>query len=629
MPSALVLLDLIFVGFFLTYLVRSKFLLEERIIFGTLISLIIFGYAMLFLSYLFKALSINLIIFLLSFNLINLLNIFKYFHQAKLDFKNFLERFKHFSWKIFLAILLIFIFLFSFLISQLITQRDGGYFVKPMHAFGDISGHLGLVSAFAYGENIPPQNPILAGEKISYPFLVDFITSIFVNPLNLKPHQAVQLTGIVMMIIFISSIAYICFYLTKNKFVSCLVLLLFLFNGGLGFIYFFEDLKKIGFNLSGFLEISRDYTALKEEGIWWINIVISMLMPQRGILLGLPTSLLIIRIFWDLAEGYIFRNYIFGLLLINALPIIHAHSLLAIFPFLIWLTLKILLRNSKEYKQIFLAGLIALIITLLLSKTFLKQSDNIFQMMRIQFGWVANGKDIPLFYLKNFGFYLLSIPIGLFIYLQQRSKLATFIVIGQLLFFIPSLVVFQAWDYDNTKLLIYWLFIVSVSLSIFTYELIVNKKLILSIILIIGLTLSGILDVTRLFYSPKTSYQIYAGKDFKLAEFIKNNTAKDAIFLSVDKFDNPAVTLAGRKIILGFRGWIWTHGLDFTQREQDVRFMLSGQADEQLFKKYHISYVILFNEQSDFIINQNYFDHEFQKIYDVDGFLVYKLWKKS
>lgn len=619
MPSILVLLDLIFIGFCLTYLLRSNFCFEERIIFGSLISFIIFGYVMLFLSYLFKLSPISLVIFLLSFNLINLLNFPRYIHQAKIDFKNFLERFNQFYWKVFLVFLLIFVLLFSFLISQLITQRDNGYFVKPMHAFGDISGHLGLISSFSYGENIPPQNPIFAGEKISYPFLVDFITSIFVNPLNLELHQAIQLTGVVMMIIFISSVVYICLYLTKNKFVSCLVLLLFLFNGGLGFIYFFEDFTKTGW------EITRDYTALKDQGIWWINIVISMLMPQRSILLGLPISLLILRIFWDLAEKYILRNYIFGLLLIISLPIIHAHSLLAISPFLIWLTIKILLKNAKEYKQIILACLIALIITIISSKTFFNQSDNIISMMRIQFGWVANGQDIPPFYFKNFGFYLLSVPIGSFIYLKQRSKLAAFIIIGQLLLIIPSLIVFQAWDYDNTKLFIYWLFVASLSLAVFINELIYHRKLFFCIVLMVGLMLSGLLDVSRLFYSAKTSYQIYSEKDFKVAEFIKNNTAKDAIFLSVDKFDNPAVTLAGRKIILGFRGWIWTHGLDFKQREWDIRVMLSGQADKQLFKKYHISYVILFNEQSDFMVNQSYFDQNLQKVYDADGFLVYKL----
>src|SRR3712207_8405390 len=46
---------------------------------------------------------------------------------------------------------------------------------------GDMPFHAAVVTGFAYGENFPPQHPELAGTPLTYPFVVDFVTAMFVR----------------------------------------------------------------------------------------------------------------------------------------------------------------------------------------------------------------------------------------------------------------------------------------------------------------------------------------------------------------------------------------------------------------------------------------------------------------
>src|SRR5207245_2918949 len=101
-----------------------------------------------------------------------------------------------------------FVTIFSFLLTQLLVEKNGSYFVQPAHAYGDISLHLALVTSFAYGQNFPIDNPIYTNHPISYPFLIDFITAVFVNPLGLSLPDAVALTGALFMACLIIILSY-------------------------------------------------------------------------------------------------------------------------------------------------------------------------------------------------------------------------------------------------------------------------------------------------------------------------------------------------------------------------------------------------------------------------------------
>ena len=101
------------------------------------------------------------------------------------------------------------------------------------------------------------------------------------------------------------------------------------------------------------------------------------------------------------------------------------------------------------------------------------------------------------------------------------------------------------------------------------------------------------------------------------AETIKARTTKESIFLTKDNHNHWVVDLAGRKIVMGFRGWLWSWGINYGQRERDVNAMFAG--DASLFPKYHINYVILEANQEDYYLDRfpSFTVANGQKVFDV------------
>src|SRR5205085_7941991 len=52
-----------------------------------------------------------------------------------------------------------------------------GIFTGVDTNLGDLPFHIAVVSGFAYGDNFPPQHPEFAGVRLTYPFVVDFVTA--------------------------------------------------------------------------------------------------------------------------------------------------------------------------------------------------------------------------------------------------------------------------------------------------------------------------------------------------------------------------------------------------------------------------------------------------------------------
>ena len=64
--------------------------------------------------------------------------------------------------------------------------------------------------------------------------------------------------------------------------------------------------------------------------------------------------------------------------------------------------------------------------------------------------------------------------------------------------------------------------------------------------------------------------------------------------LTDDDHLNWVSSLAGGQILMGFRGWLWSYGIDYSEREKEIRLMYSGKSEaKDLFTKYHVRYAIL------------------------------------
>ena len=80
-----------------------------------------------------------------------------------------------------LAFYLVAALVFWLVFANAMYQTPEGIFTGVDTNIGDLPFHLAVITGFAYGENFPPQHPEFAGVRLTYPFVADFVTAMFVR----------------------------------------------------------------------------------------------------------------------------------------------------------------------------------------------------------------------------------------------------------------------------------------------------------------------------------------------------------------------------------------------------------------------------------------------------------------
>ena len=101
--------------------------------------------------------------------------------------------------------------------------------------YGDLPLHLAYITSFVWGNNIPPQDPSFAGEKLVYPFLSDFLSAIFLK-LGLDFRDILFIPGLLLTVAFYSIFYYFAYRLTKRRFAAIISAFIFFLPEGLAFI---------------------------------------------------------------------------------------------------------------------------------------------------------------------------------------------------------------------------------------------------------------------------------------------------------------------------------------------------------------------------------------------------------
>ena len=503
------------------------------------------------------------------------------------------------------------------LFSQMLVVNADGIWAGGSNVWGDWAGHIGYIANWLYGANWPPQNPWYAGVRLSYPFLFDFTSAILVK-LGLSLPWSLQLPGIVFGLAIVVLLFKLAQKLTGSAIVGAVAITIFMLSGGLGFVYLIPQQQLLPVPPGGVRELTHSY----EGNIQWVNFVISEMVPQRGILMGI-TATLVVFLLWleSKPKSYFLAGVVAGLI-----PFFHAHTFMTL-AFVSGVLF--LLKPQRIWWYFFLpAGILALP----QFAYFMPQVSNYSSgFMRLQWGWAAHVQhdNWAWFWFKNIG--LMAILIPLF-WLQAwfTNRRLFWLYLPFLLIFIAcNIWVFQPWENDNSKLLRFWYLasaiLVAWGLVKFATKNYLTK--VLAIIALVVITVSGAVDATSWLNFDQNKLQMWSRDDIQLATEVKRLTPPTAVFLTNDNHNHWVVDLAGRKIVLGFRGWLWSWGINYSQREADVNKMFQGDVQTpQLLQKYHIDYVIIGpGEKSNFNANVDYYlshyplllDRNSQQIFDV------------
>ncbi|HEX6538301.1 MAG TPA: hypothetical protein VF155_03885 [Candidatus Dormibacteraeota bacterium] len=177
---------------------------------------------------------------------------------------------------------------------------------------------------------------------------------------------------------------------------------------------------------------------------------------------------------------------------------------------------------------------------------------------------------------------------------------------AMVVFAVCNVVVFQSWDWDNTKLLVYWYLVVGlVAGALLTAAWRHRWRGLLASALFVTMVLTGAVVMLR--FGPWTPAANQVGGPFvivdaqerALAETVAAETPPHSIFLTFGIPNDPVLTVAGRTSLMGYYGWLWSYGTLFGTRQSDIDTMYRGCAATtncpvvDLLRRYGVSYVEL------------------------------------
>jgi len=553
-----------------------------------------------------------------------------------------------------------FLIFFVFFFDRAMVVNSEGIFTGGSNNLGDLPFHLGIIFGFTEGANFPPQNPSFAGAKFAYPFIADLgIAALVELGAGVRETMLVQNVSwaFALLVIFERFV----FRLVNDRFAARLAPVLLFLSGGLGFLWFFSDYAGQAKNIFQLLmDIGKDYTISQE--FRWGNSLITLFITQRSLLLGMPLTLIALGGLWKvfamdnpqrkkLVDLLVSPLFILGLLA-GMLPLIHLHSLLVLFVVTAFL---LIMRPAKwqEFAAFGVGVCIIAIPELIWSIT--GSATRAGEFFAFYFGWESAQSNILWAWLKNTGIFIPVLLAGLYLYYKhgdetggvdkptkghkksQKKDVPAIVAdhrVSLLLFYIPfaflfvlaNVVKLAPWEWDNIKVLIYWM-VGSIPFVVFAIAWMWRQNTIgkvASVIAIFVLIASGGLDVWRT-VSRQHNYRVFDPDAIKIGERLRIATPPHSLFLNAPTY-NTAVVLSGRLSLMRYPGHLDSHGIDYKERENDVKQMYrGGLAARHLFEKYGIEYVLISPEERRSLSPNESFFASFPLVAESGEYKVYKV----
>lgn len=193
--------------------------------------------------------------------------------------------------------------LFWLIFDRAMIVKPEGIYTGVLNNYGDLPFHLSVITGFAFGHNYPPEDPTYAGIRFTYPFLTDFISAVFVRcGANLRDSLFIE--NFLLAVSFVGVLHRWAWEMLRDRVAALLTPLLVLLNGGFGWYLLFSDAGKNKEGLIGQLKhLPASFTVIPGTTWRWGNAISALLLPQRGILLGLPLAVIVFTQWWLATRG--------------------------------------------------------------------------------------------------------------------------------------------------------------------------------------------------------------------------------------------------------------------------------------------------------------------------------------
>jgi hypothetical protein len=375
------------------------------------------------------------------------------------------------------------------------------------------------------------------------------------------------------------------------------------------------------------MHLPRHYTSMVSENIQWLTPLLASMLPQRSTLFGFAIVPIVCALLFTVRDrpGWQPLPFLFAGVVAGLTPAFHVHAygtVLALAAF--W----VVLNPRREWFFFFWPALVLGVPTVL---WLLPQGG---AHIRVQLGWLAasdgHHDSIFWFWIKNLGLFIPLLAIAQFVRGLLPTAWALHYAPMWLWFVVPNIWLFHPWEWDNQKFFVYWALLGSFLVAALVVR--VFRAGIIGAVAALGLlvvlVLAGGLDAAQ-DVRLSGGYEFTDRAGLQVADWARTSTDPKAIFLTAPEHNSAIPTLAGRRVVLGYPGWIWTYGIDnWGSTQQDVESMLQGKPDSlALAQKYHVAYVVIGpqEKQQPFSANEAFWRAQAPLVYSNSEYLVYKV----
>ena len=539
--------------------------------------------------------------------------------------------------------------------SRAVIEDNTGLSTGLLNNFGDLPFHISVITSFAFGNNFPPEDPTYAGVRFTYPFISDFVSAVFVRcGANLRESMFIE--NFILGLSFVGLVHRWALVMLRDKLAAIITPLIVILNGGFGWTLLFE---KAGTNEGGLFGVLMDlppsFTVIPETTWRWGNAISTLLVPQRGFLMGLPLATIVFTQWWlatsdktkqpePVVTGKKSRQksvshpetqasrfslntrcMIAAGVAAGLLPLVHAHSFVVVMG--VAACLALIQMRWREWFTFFAVASAVAIPQLLWSTIHSAVDAGSFFAWEV--GW-DHGTENPIwFWFKNTGIF---IPLIFAAVLSKRDgylvprRLLLFYLPFTLCFIVPNVLKMAPWIWDNIKVLYYWWLASAPLVALLLVKLWREGPIrrVIAVLLFVCVTLAGALDVAGI-AMRSVKYQVFDADGLRFAEFVKQQTPPRALIIHAPVHNTP-VFLTGRRSLMGYPGHIWTHGLEFVQRESEIRRIYHGSPDAvQLIRNYGIEYVVVGPQETIVTRVNDQFFSGYEKVGEVGEYRLYKI----
>jgi len=541
--------------------------------------------------------------------------------------------------------------------SRAMIENQSTISTGLLNNFGDLPFHLSVITGFAFGNNFPPEDPTYAGVRFTYPFISDFVSAIFVK-CGADLRQSLLIENLMLAFSFVGLLHRWALVLLRDRLAAVITPLLVLLNGGFGWVLLFNKAMANEHGLWGALnDLPPSLTVIPETTWRWGNAISALLVPQRGFLMGLPLAVIVFTQWWlaivkdaehpgsEKDRGSLkkrpknltyrqvktsrfsvsMRRMIAAGIAAGLLPLVHAHSFVVVMA--MGACIALLMPRWRDWIVFFAAASLIAIPQLWWSTSNTAVSASSFFAWEV--GWDHGRENVIWFWFKNTGLFIPLVLTALLLRAEGYligKRLLLFYLPFTLCFIVPNFLKMAPWIWDNIKILFYWWLASAPLVALLLARLWRQGSVrqLIAIVLFVSVALAGAIEVAGIALRS-TKYDIFDAAAVGFADVLKQQTPPRSLILHAPVHNHP-VFLSGRRSLMGYPGHIWTHGLEFVQRESEVKSIYSGGVKaEPLLRRYNIEYVVVGPlERLVMPVNDHFFSR-YQKVGEIGDYKLYKI----